>query len=113
MPSGASPSSTEKRIEVIGKYASGFVYCTARVGITGARENQMAGLQDFTDRVRRHVSVPLALGFGISSPEHVKQVRDFVDVSVVGSKVIDTFNSAPDTQSGLEAVKNFIGGLRE
>ncbi len=108
-----SPSSTDERIEVIGKYASGFVYCTARVGITGARESRMAGLKQFTGRVRRHVSVPLALGFGISNAKQVAQVRDIVDVSVVGSKVIDTFNSAPDTHSGLEAVKNFIGGLRD
>ena len=107
-----SPSSTDQRIEVIGNYASGFVYCTARVGITGAREQQIAGLKGFIDRVRRHVSLPLALGFGISSPEHVAQVRKLADISVVGSKVIDTFNRAPDTDSGLAAVKTFVSELR-
>ncbi len=107
-----SPSSTDKRIEIIGKYAGGFVYCTARVGITGARQSQMADLREFTDKVRTQVSVPLALGFGISSAEHVAQIRDFVDVSVVGSKVIDTFNNAPDTERALEAVKSLIAGLR-
>jgi tryptophan synthase alpha chain len=108
-----SPSSTDKRIKVIGNFAGGFVYCTARVGITGARETQMAGLKEFADRVRTRVNVPLALGFGISNAEHVAQIKDFMDVSVVGSKVIDTFNSAPDTETGLEAVKSLIGGLRD
>jgi len=107
-----SPSSTEKRIEVIGNYARGFVYCTARVGITGARQQQIAGLKEFASRVRKHVDLPLALGFGISSTEHVRQVRDHFDISIVGSKVIDTFNSAGDTAEGLKAVEEFIGGLR-
>ena len=103
-----SPSSTDRRIEVIGSYARGFVYCTARVGITGARAQQLAGLKDFTARVRKHVSLPLSLGFGISSAEHVAQVRELADISVVGSKVIDTFNSTPDVDSGLKAVSGFV-----
>ncbi|MBW7997320.1 MAG: tryptophan synthase subunit alpha [Candidatus Glassbacteria bacterium] len=107
-----SPSSTDERIGVIGSYAGGFVYCTARVGITGAREQQIDGLKDFIGHVRARVDTPLALGFGISRAEHVAQVRDLVDVSVVGSKVIDTFNNAEDTDAGLAAIKSFIEGLR-
>ena len=107
-----SPSSTDERIEVIAKYARGFVYCTARVGITGARAQQLAGLKEFTARIRKHISIPISLGFGISSAEHVAQVKEFADISVVGSKVIDTFNSAGNTDAGLNAVSSFITSLR-
>jgi len=108
-----SPSSTDRRLAVIGGYASGFVYCTARVGITGAREQQMQGLKDFIGRVRKHVRVPLALGFGISSAEHVLEVSQLVEVSVIGSRVIDLYNSGKDEEDSLMRVGGFITGLRQ
>lgn len=107
-----SPSSTEQRVKLIGRCASGFVYCTARVGITGARQSQIAGLKEFTTRVRKHVKVPLALGFGISSREHVEAVRELAEISVVGSKVIDVYNSGRNEQESLEKVSSFVQGLR-
>ncbi|HLA40142.1 MAG TPA: tryptophan synthase subunit alpha [Candidatus Glassbacteria bacterium] len=107
-----SPSSTERRMSVIGGYASGFLYCTARVGITGARNNQMAGLKEFIERVRKHVHVPLALGFGISSAEHVREVSNLVEVSVVGSRVIDLYNAGRNEKDSLNKVGDFIKSLR-
>ena len=107
-----SPSSTEERIEVIGRYASGLLYCTARVGITGARQSQLAGLKDFIGRVRKNVSVPLALGFGISTREQVAELSELVEVSVVGSRVLDVYNSGENEKEGLEKVSVFIRSLR-
>lgn len=107
-----SPSSTQERMKVIGHYASGVVYCTARVGTTGARESRIAGLKDFMASVRKYVKVPLALGFGISSREHVQTVRELAEISVVGSKVIDIYNSGQSEQESLEKVSSFVHSLR-
>ena len=107
-----SPSSTDTRIKIIGERATGFVYLTARVGITGARERALADLESFTTRVRAHVTVPLSLGFGLSSREHVQQVSRLVDVSVIGSRVIDLYNRGKDEKDSLASVAGFIGSLR-
>lgn len=107
-----SPSSTEKRMQVISLHTGGFIYCTARVGITGAREKQKAGLNDFFARVRSHTSLPLALGFGISSPEHVKAASELAEVSVIGSRVIDLYNQGADEKESLENVSAFLKSLR-
>lgn len=107
-----SPSSTERRMEIIGERATGFVYLTARVGITGARERALADLESFTSRVRKHVKVPLSLGFGLSSREHVDQVSRLVEISVIGSRVIDLYNRGVDEKESLENVAGFIRSLR-
>ena len=107
-----SPSSTEERMRVIAAHASGFIYCTARVGITGARDKQAAGLQEFIARVRAHSDLPLALGFGISSREHVLQAGELAEVSVIGSKVIDLYNQGTDEQDSLDKVSSFLRSLR-
>ena len=108
-----SPSSTPVRIRIISGLASGFLYCTARVGITGARAEQVAGLRDFLSRVRKEVKIPLALGFGISSAEQVRMASELAEVSVVGSKVIDVYNSGADESDSLKKVGSFIHSLRE
>lgn len=107
-----SPSSTQERMKLIGHNASGFVYCTARVGITGARESQIAGLREFMASVRKYVKVPLSLGFGISSREHVESIRELAEISVVGSKVIDIYNSGQSEKESLEKISSFVRGLR-
>ena len=107
-----SPSSTQERMKLIGHNASGFVYCTARVGITGARESQIAGLREFMASVRKYVNVPLSLGFGISSREHVESIRELAEISVVGSKVIDIYNSGQSEKESLEKISSFVRGLR-
>ncbi|MFC1537421.1 tryptophan synthase subunit alpha [Gemmatimonadota bacterium] len=107
-----SPSSTEERMQVIASHAGGFIYCTARVGTTGARDKQDVGLKEFVARVRAHSSLPLALGFGISSSEHVQRAAELAEVSVVGSKVIDLYNRGADEKDSLEKVSSFLRSLR-
>ncbi|RLB12052.1 MAG: tryptophan synthase subunit alpha [Deltaproteobacteria bacterium] len=107
-----SPSSTAERMRIIGQHASGFLYCTARVGITGAREHQIEGLKNFIGKVRREVRVPLALGFGLSSADQVRSVSQLVEVSVIGSKVIDIYNAAKRENEGLKNVASFLRSLR-
>lgn len=108
-----SPSSTDNRLEVIAEHARGFIYCTARVGTTGARDNQYEGLGSFIGRVKKYSDLPLALGFGIKTAEHVRKASQLVDMSIVGSRVIDIFNEASGEKEALEGVEKFIRSLKE
>ncbi|HKD08155.1 MAG TPA: tryptophan synthase subunit alpha [Bryobacteraceae bacterium] len=84
----AAPTSTDERLELIARYSSGFVYLVSRTGITGVRQSiaESAGL--LIDRMRAHTTLPIAMGFGISTPEHVAQLSGKVDAVVVGSAIV-------------------------
>jgi tryptophan synthase alpha chain len=85
--------------------AEGFLYLVSRPGITGARDRLPDGLGDYVSRVRRHTHLPLALGFGISTPAQVQQVAALVDGAIVGSAIVEK------AAQGAEAVAAFIDGL--
>ncbi|HLZ10317.1 MAG TPA: tryptophan synthase subunit alpha, partial [Chloroflexota bacterium] len=78
-----APTSTDARLELVGRVARGFVYCVALSGVTGARATLSADLPSYLERVRKYTDLPLAIGFGISRPEHVHAVAPFVDGAIV------------------------------
>jgi tryptophan synthase alpha chain len=85
-----APTSSDERIALVAAQASGFVYCVSLAGVTGARRDLSPRLAEFLARVRRHTSLPLAVGFGISRAEHVQAVaRLGADAAVIGSAIID------------------------
>lgn len=84
-----APTSTDDRLETVAQQASGFVYCVSLSGTTGARSRLAEGLPSYLERVRRYVDVPLAVGFGISRPEHVQTVAAHADGAIVASALID------------------------
>lgn len=90
-----APSSTNERLDMVARVARGFVYCVSLAGVTGARSQLADGLTDYLDRVRDHVDVPLAVGFGISRPEHVAVVAHHADGAIVASALIDLLDSLP------------------
>lgn len=91
----AAPTTTESRLEQIGEKGSGFVYCVAVTGVTGARESLSASLGDYLARVRQHTDLPLAVGFGISTPEHVAEVGTVADGAIVASAMINYTDAFP------------------
>lgn len=91
-----APTTPDERIAAIAEMASGFIYCVALTGVTGARRDLWPGLPDFLARVRRHTDVPLVVGFGISTAEHVRQVGEIADGAIVASALIDRMEQAPD-----------------
>lgn len=104
-----APTSTDKRIAEIAAHASGFVYCVSLTGVTGKR----AALPDFGPylaRVRAHTDLPLAIGFGISTPEHVRQVAAVADGAIVGSALINLIDSVPEAEQPA-AVEAFLRSL--
>jgi tryptophan synthase alpha chain len=84
-----SPASTEERIKMNAKVGTGFVYCTARQGITGTQKGFDVSIINYLKTVRKHFEIPIALGFGISKKEHIKQMEGLADMAVVGSAILD------------------------
>lgn len=107
-----APTTSAARAERIVKACSGFVYLLARTGITGERE--AGGLPDIAGRVnrlRQMTNLPIACGFGISTPEHVKQVTRFADAAIVGSAVVRRMSEA--SSKGLDAAGAAAEYVRE
>ena len=89
-----APTSTDERVGEVAERATGFVYCVSLTGVTGGRRE----LPDFTSylqRVRSRTDLPIVVGFGISSPEHVRQVGQVADAAAIGSALIDAIDRAP------------------
>lgn len=109
-----SPTSTNDRISYLSSNAGSFLYCVSVTGVTGTRTALPTDLKEFIDRVRANSQAPLAIGFGISSPDHVKEVSEIAEGIVVGSAIIATIDSAPEqTPAGrVNALKSFVAGLK-
>lgn len=90
-----APTTPSERIVEIAKLASGFLYCVSLTGVTGARRELWEGLPGFLDRVRQHTSLPLVVGFGISTAAHVRQVGEHADGAIVASALINRIDQAP------------------
>jgi len=96
-----APTSTDDRLRMVAERASGFIYAVSRAGITGARESMSAEAEKLVGRVRKFSDLPIAVGFGISKPEHVSDVWRYADAAVVGSAIVSEIEQA---QSGDDAV---------
>ena len=105
-----APTSTEESIAESCKNASGFVYCVSVTGVTGARNEVSNRGLDLLERVRKHTALPLALGFGISSPEHVEEVGKTADAAVVGSALVRVTLDSPKDEV-VERASAFVASL--
>jgi tryptophan synthase alpha chain len=90
-----APTSHEERIKLVASMSRGFIYLVSVTGVTGAREGIPQDLQDFVARVRKHAKQPLAVGFGISTPEQAKTVGEIADGVIIGSKLIKLAEESP------------------
>ena len=106
-----APTSTDARIAAGCKHASGFVYCVSLTGVTGTRESVGGGAFSLVQRVRRHTSLPLAVGFGISTREHVETVGHHADGAVVGSALIRVLMESP-RERVVDEASGFVARLR-
>jgi tryptophan synthase alpha chain len=106
-----SPTTTDERIRRAGKLGSGFLYGISRLGVTGARAQVAAGAADLAVRIRREATLPLALGFGISRPEHVQEIGRVADAAVVGSGLVQIIAEAGDSASLVPAVEGYVRWL--
>lgn len=105
-----APTSTERRLELVGERGSGFVYCVSVKGVTGARKS-FEGLGDYLDNLRRYIDLPLIVGFGISTPEHIREVGEHADGSIVASAMINYLDTLPEADQP-EGAARFVRYLR-
>jgi len=106
----AAPTSSDERLEAIARYSKGFIYAISRVGITGKQQSMTSDAASLVARIKRWSKLPVAVGFGISTSEHVAQVGEFADAAVIGSAIVELIEgSAPGTAP--DAVARFIKGL--
>ncbi len=84
----AAPTSTARRLGLVARYSTGFVYLVSRTGVTGERDALSGAARPLVDAMREMTDLPLAVGFGISRPEHVAELRRLVDAAVVGSAFV-------------------------
>jgi tryptophan synthase alpha chain len=106
----AAPTSTDERLRRIAEVSTGFVYAVSRTGVTGARREMASDARELVTRLRRFTSLPIAVGFGISEPEHVAEVGGFADAAVVGSAIVKIIEGSA-AQSAPGAVAEFVRKL--
>lgn len=110
----AAPTSTDERLATIAQVASGFIYCVSVTGVTGARATLPKELAEFLGRVRKAAGsrVPLAVGFGISRPEHVREVGRFADGVIVGSALVERLERAVSPQAAVADAVGLVRAMR-
>jgi tryptophan synthase alpha chain len=102
----AAPTSTDARLKRIADVSSGFVYAVSRTGVTGARKQLSEDAQSLVRRLRRFTKLPIAVGFGISTPEQFAAVGRYANAAVVGSAIVETIERNPGREA--ESVGEFI-----
>jgi tryptophan synthase alpha chain len=105
----AAPTSTDERLQQIAKSSSGFVYAVSRTGVTGARQQPPEEAGKLVRRLRKYTKLPIAVGFGISTPVQFAAVGAFADAAVVGSAIVETIERNPGKEA--ESVAQFIKQL--
>jgi tryptophan synthase alpha chain len=106
-----APTSTDARLKRIAGVSQSFVYAISRTGITGARRDVPEDAPELVERLRRYTKLPIAVGFGISRPEHVAAVGEFADAVVIGSAVVSLIEQS-EPGAAAATVAQFIQGLR-
>lgn len=105
-----APTTAEAQMRVLAG-ARGFVYAVSVTGVTGMRRTMAEGIGEMVARVRRHVDLPVAIGFGISTPDHARAVGKVADGVIVGSALMAAIRDNPESCS--EAARRFVSSLRQ
>ncbi|QSO45716.1 tryptophan synthase subunit alpha [Alicyclobacillus mengziensis] len=115
-----APTSSEERVRKICEYARGFVYCVSSLGVTGERAKMSERLQDLVQTAKAYTNAPVAVGFGVSTPEQARHIASFADGVIIGSayvRRIEESLKATDVQSqrmlAINAVERFTRELSE
>ena len=106
----AAPTSTDQRLRAIAGASRGFIYAVSRTGVTGARQQLAADAENLVRRLRRFTKLPVAVGFGVSTPQQFAEVGKFADAAVIGSAIVHTIEQNPG--NAPQAVARLIEELR-
>jgi len=106
-----TPTSGRKRMKAAAKFGGGFLYLVSRTGVTGARQDLDAELENNIKAARRASRLPVAVGFGISTPEQVAQVAAKADGVVVGSAIVSRIGALGDCDELVDEIEHFAATL--
>lgn len=107
-----SPTTTDARVAQAAKLGRGFLYGISRLGVTGTRDKVADGAEALAKRIRAATAMPLALGFGISNPEHVQQIGKWADAAVVGSGLVSVIAQAGKAPDLVDRVESYVRWLK-
>lgn len=103
-----APTSVEERIKIIAEKSSGFIYLVSVAGITGKHQALSQDLGNIVSRIRKYSKLPIAIGFGISTPAQAKEACKIADGAIVGSAIVDLI-----AKGKAKAVPRFVSSLRK
>lgn len=106
-----APTSTDERMQQVAKVASGYVYYVSLKGVTGAGNLDTDAVEQMLPRIRKHVKVPVGVGFGIRDASTARAVGKSADAVIIGTKIIQLLDGQPREQ-GIAAVAEFLRGIR-
>ena len=107
-----SPTTTDERLRTAASLGSGFLYAISRLGVTGARDQLADGAEAMVRRIRAVSDLPVALGFGISTPDHVRRVGQWADAAVVGSALVNVIAEAGGSDHLNTRVEEYVRWLK-
>ncbi|MCX7711540.1 MAG: tryptophan synthase subunit alpha, partial [Clostridia bacterium] len=107
-----APTSKD-RIEQVVKNARGFLYCVSSLGVTGVRSNFDTNFEEFFSDINKYAPIPTAIGFGISTPDHVRQLKHYSDGLIVGSAIVRQVERSANKDEAVLNVGSFVRSLRE
>jgi len=108
----AAPTSTERRLKLVAQYSTGFVYLVSRTGVTGERDSLSTAVAPLVAAMRAVTTLPLAVGFGISRPEHVAEMGKLVEAVVVGSAIVRLIERNAGNASLEIQLESFVRELK-
>jgi len=106
-----APTSTDERLRMVAERASGFIYAVSRAGVTGARAEMSTEAEKLVQRVRQFSDLPVAVGFGISTRDHIREVSRYADAVVVGSAIVAEIEKVEVSGELVSRVGEFVREL--
>jgi len=106
-----APTSTDTRIKTVSRQCTGFVYYVSRTGVTGERAQVEQDAREMVSRIKRHTDKPVAVGFGISKPEHAAEIARYADGVIVGSAIVRMIGELGDSPETAARVGAFAESL--
>jgi tryptophan synthase alpha chain len=107
-----APTSTDERIAQVARVASGYVYYVSLKGVTGSSALDPAAVEAMLPRIRKHVSIPVGVGFGIRDAQTAQAIGEFADAVVIGSRIIEMLNDQPH-EKVVPLTIDFLRGVRK
>lgn len=108
-----TPTSDKKRLPKLVRTASGFIYHVSIAGITGTRSAETVDIKNAVDKIREHSDLPVAVGFGIKTPEQAAEIARIADAAVVGSAIIEKIADGIGSPDGVDNVLKYVSKMAQ